>query len=63
MEDFNKIQDALLSVQEKHIDFFMQNKTIITDYVDFIDNPVLPLKFKNELPPQIIEEFWQKIRV
>jgi len=63
MEDFNKIQDALLSVQEKHIDFFMQNKTIITDYVDFIDNPVLPLKFKNELPPQIIDEFWQKIRV
>jgi len=63
MEDFNKIQDALLSVQEKHIDFFMHNKTIITDYVDFIDNPVLPLKFKNELPPQIIDEFWQKIRV
>ena len=62
MEDFNKVQDALLAVQEKHIDFFMEHKTIITDYVEFIDNPVLPLKFKNNLPPQIIDEFWHKIK-
>jgi hypothetical protein len=56
MEDFDKILNVLLSIQEKHRDFFENNQSLITDYVD-IPSCLLPvLKIKKGLPPNIVDD-------
>jgi hypothetical protein len=59
MEDYEKTIDVLLSVQDKHIEFFENSQSIITDYVEFQYNKLPVLKIKNGLPPAIIEDIYK----
>jgi hypothetical protein len=58
MEDYEKTMDVLLSVQDKHMEFFENSQSIITDYVEFQYNKLPFLKIKNGLPATIIEDIY-----
>ena len=56
MDDFDKILNVLLAMQEKHRDFFENSQSLITDYIE-IPTILLPvLKIKNGLPKNIVDD-------
>ena len=58
MDDFIKIQNALLTIQEKHFEFFKDNQVVITDYVEFKPGPLNIIKIKPGLPKEITEDIY-----
>ena len=59
MEDYEKTMDVLLSVQDKHMEFFEDSQSIITDYIEFQYNKLPFLKIKNGLPQAIVEDIYK----
>jgi hypothetical protein len=62
MDDFIKVQNVLLTIQEKHFEFFEQNHAVITDYVEFKPGALNLLKIKPGLPPNIVDEIYSNLR-
>jgi hypothetical protein len=58
MDDFIKIQNVLLTIQEKYFDFFKANQMVITDYVVFKPGPLNVIKIKPGLPKEIVDEIY-----
>ena len=61
MEDFEKVLNVLLAVQQKHTDFFEKEQSLITDYVEFQNNKLPVLKIKNGLPGYIIDDIYDAL--
>jgi hypothetical protein len=59
MNCVKKLSKALLSIQDKYLDFFSREQRTIMDYIHidwnypisiiFHDNPALPIEIKNDL--------------
>ena len=56
MADFEKIVDVLLSVQDKHHQFFKDNNCLITEYIEIPVGLIPVLKIKKGLPQNIIDD-------
>ncbi len=61
MEDFEKVLNVLLTVQQKHADFFEKEQKLITDYVEFQNKKLPVLKIKKGLPAYIIEDIYDAL--
>ncbi|MDB5155713.1 MAG: hypothetical protein JWR50_420 [Mucilaginibacter sp.] len=61
MEDFEKVLNVLLAMQQKHTDFFEKEQSLITDYVEFQNNKLPVLKIKNGLPGYIIDDIYDAL--
>jgi len=61
MENYDKIHDAIIAVQQRHHQFFESSNTFITDYIEFSDGLLTYLKFKNNLPQHIVEDVLSEI--
>jgi hypothetical protein len=59
MDDFIKIQNVLLTIQQKHFEFFEENHMLITDYVEFKMGSLNIIKVKPGLPKQIVDDIYK----
>lgn len=55
MEYFKSIE-KLLAVQKKHFDFFHNEQSIITDYIEICDGRLEYMKIKKSLPQCILDD-------
>ncbi len=53
MKYWDDLERAVLFVQAKHHDFFIDTKTMILDYIEIPSHDGQPLQFKNYLPEHI----------
>jgi hypothetical protein len=56
MNDYLKLHNAVIAAQEKHHGFFERTGTTIAEYVEITDGLLPVIKFKNNLPQEIIDE-------
>jgi len=56
MEELDKANEVLLSIQDKHFEYFFSTQTIITDHVEIISLPVLKISIKPTLPKHIADD-------